>query len=617
MANAVKLVVSAEDHSQVSTQTLPAGQTLRIGRAPQNGWAIPWGAQISREHADLVWDGESLHVTCLEQARNPLLLAAMAYRELTVTVGQQFRIGTTVFSVLESEDLPIAGDASARGATPASDIVVKKRAKSLDDFIEHTFSAQELAQFEFGHPGEQMEILANLPSLISSSQSDEDLAQLLVGLLLSAIPQADCVAVASFDEQALDATVETGGALPDPKMMRVETREGFVGRFRPSRRLILKSLQDQASVIHEWIGEGEGEEFTMSEGLGWAFCAPIQGESCRGWCLYVSGQSAEMGSAADAMKGDLRFSELVAQFIGSVRQVRLLQEHKTQLSTFFSPNVIKNLTARGAGDVLTPAERDVTVLFCDVRGFSRKSEQMSHDLHLLLQNVRAALGVMSHGILDHDGTIADFQGDAALGFWGWPGELETGPIPACRAALDIYRGFRAGGQDESSLLHGFSVGIGIVHGRAIAGQIGTANQAKVGVFGPVVNQGARLEGMTKQFGVAICIDEVAADWVQRLLDPSQARVRRLARVRPKGMDVALTIFELLPPAADEDTISDQTIADYEAALEAVIAGRWQEAVPRLNSIPGPGPQHFLLKRMAEQDNVPPADWDGVFSLTSK
>ena len=95
--------------------------------------------------------------------------------------------------------------------------------------------------------------------------------------------------------------------------------------------------------------------------------------------------------------GDLRFTQLVAQFIGSIRQVRMLQEHKTQLSTFFSPKIIEGLTTQNAKEILCPAEREITVLFCDVRGFSKKAEALQGDLLTLLKSVSAALGVMAGG----------------------------------------------------------------------------------------------------------------------------------------------------------------------------------------------------------------------------
>ncbi len=386
--------------------------------------------------------------------------------------------------------------------------------------------------------------------------------------------------------------------------------------------MMLKALRQQATVMHIWDTESHSAaEFTISEGLGWAFCAPIRGESCQGWCMYVSGKGGAGGGLIveeNSLVSDLRFTELVAQFIGSIRHVRLLQEQKTQLSSFFSPKVIEGLTGANGRDALSPSERDISVLFCDVRGFSKKSEKLQDDLLTLLQSVSAALGVMAGGILERDGAIADFQGDAALGFWGWPLELAEGPVPACRAALTIYNQFYNEIAVEGSLLEGFSVGLGVAHGRALAGQIGTDQQAKVGVFGPVVNQGARLETMTKQFDLPICIDEITAEYARKYLLPSEGRIRRLARVRPKGMDTPINVFGLLPPVDQMPSVTDRIIAEYEIALDAVIAGNWDAAIMLLGKIPDQdGPKQFLLRQMVDSKNTPPAGWDGAFSLASK
>lgn len=330
-------------------------------------------------------------------------------------------------------------------------------------------------------------------------------------------------------------------------------------------------------------------------------------------CVRESAEGGGLIVSDSDLASNLRFTELVAQFIGSIRHVRLLQEQKTQLSSFFSPKVIEGLTGPQGQDALSPSEKEISVLFCDVRGFSQKSEKLQNDLLTLLRSVSAALGVMAGGILERDGAIADFQGDAALGFWGWPVELKEGPVPACRAALAIYNQFYNDIAVGGSLLEGFSVGLGVAHGRALAGQIGTDQQTKVGVFGPVVNQGARLETMTKQFDLPICIDETTAKYARKYLDASEGRVRRLARVRPKGMDTPMNVFGLIPPVEQQPATTDQVISDYEAALDAVIDGNWESAIQLLTKVPdADGPKQFLLRQMAESQNSPPPAWDGGF-----
>jgi len=618
----VRLEIRGKAPAQMVSFQLPEEKIIRIGRAPKSGWKIPWESDLADEHADVYWNGETLTVTCLRIADTPIVFRHLLTWELRCRIDEPFQIGQTQFVVVEASPLPQQDDVAAtrnRQARQVEDI--ETTAESDDEvFEEHGYSPEELQQASFSNEPQQVEILSNLPKLISSSKSDEELAAMLVGLLLNAIPQAVAVAVAHYEVSELPDDLVSSASFPKPWMMRVDARDDFAGRFRPSRRLITKALKSQQSVMQIWSGEGASSgEFTMSEGLNWAFTAPIRGESCYGWCLYVSGQGTRSGSLVvteDDLKGDLRFTELVAQFIGSIRQVRALQEQKTQMSAFFSPKVIENLMDSPA--VLEPAEREITVLFCDVRGFSRKLEQLRDDLLQLLKSVSAALGAMAGGILKADGTIADFQGDAALGFWGWPVELDEGPIPACRAALEIQRLFSQANAERDELLTGFSVGLGIAHGRALAGQIGTAEQAKIGVFGPVVNQGARLEGMTKQFGVPICIDEATAEYVKRLLPPTEGRLRRLAQVYPKGMDTPLTAFGLLPPSDLDPEATEELIQKHDRALDAITEGRWSDAASLLRSFPETdGPSLFLKSFLAEQGPEPPATWDGVIALTSK
>ena len=607
------VTISGNDASQRLQKTIEDGRTVRLGRAAKQGWEVPWDQMISREHADLTFADGKLKVQCLEQARNPIIFAGKPVREASVGLHEWFQIGTTTFLVSDI----VSGSEFTRAAASEP---VEFLSEDNSSGSERAFSVDQLRKIAFRNSDSQMELLEQLPDRLSQSHSDDDLGTTLSQLLLDAISNAVAVAVGHFDESQLPADVSQIESFPAPLSMRVQTRDSYNGQFKPSRRMILKCLREQSSVLHLFESAGDSE-FTVSEGLGWAFCAPIKSDSSRGWCLYVSGQGSPSGSLMPSEKdllGDLRFTQLVAQFIGSIRQIRMLQEQKTQLSTFFSPKVIEGLTTSNSKDILSPAEREITVLFCDVRGFSKKAEALQGDLLTLLKSVSAALGVMAGGIVEGDGAIADFQGDAALGFWGWPSELEEGAAPACRAALSIDRAFRQGAKANDSLLSGFSIGMGIAHGRALAGQIGTNQQSKVGVFGPVVNQGSRLEGLTKQFGVPICIDEKTAEFVSRYLPRTEARLRRLARVRPKGMDSSINVFALLPPEDEWPEINDELISCYETAVDAVVKGDWIAAREFLNRIPdGDGPKAFLLEHMSETNNTVPPDWDGAFSLTSK
>jgi len=242
------------------------------------------------------------------------------------------------------------------------------------------------------------------------------------------------------------------------------------------------------------------------------------------------------------------------------------------------------------------------------------TEEAGENLHQFLGRLKNALGVMTQGISSQNGVIADFQGDSALGFWGWPIPLTKGAIPACRAALRIHQMFKISNSTGRNELSGFEVGIGITRGNAIAGKIGTIEQAKVGVFGPVVNLASRLEGMTKQIGVPILIDEATASDVRNLLPETEGRCRRIGLFRPAGIETPISVYELLA-SEGKSTISNQNIADFEAAVEAFIAGDWERALELLGQLPPKDrAKDFLLLQIASNNYTAPENWDGVIAL---
>ena len=180
----------------------------------------------------------------------------------------------------------------------------------------------------------------------------------------------------------------------------------------------------------------------------------------------------------------------------------------------------------------------------------------------------------------------------------------------CRAALGIRAEFEA--------TAGFHAGIGLATGKAVAGKIGTVDQVKVTVFGPVVNLASRLEGMTKTLRAAILLDEATAKAIRRNVPREVARVRRLAVVRPYGLDTPLEVSELLPPESLYPAVSDRHLDCYESALDAFLAGRWLQAFELLHEIPTEDRvKDFLTVYIAQHNRTPPEDFDGVVPLETK
>ena len=257
----------------------------------------------------------------------------------------------------------------------------------------------------------------------------------------------------------------------------------------------------------------------------------------------------------------------------------------------------------------------VTVLFCDLRGSCRLAEQGAEDLLGNWNRISQALDLMTTAITDEGGVIGDLQGDAAMGFWGWPLEQPDNILRAARAALRIQRDFARGkgGQRE------YSCGIGLAHGKAVAGRLGTFDQIKLDVFGPVVNLAARLESLTKSLGVSILVDGPVGDAL-RTADPGGTQhflTRQIGTVLPAGMSVPATVSELVPPG----TYTDKLRALWQAGASGFAAGRWtvaREKLEQYSLLSGSDKAADLLRTVMDKvGDRAPDGWDGVIRLEHK
>jgi adenylate cyclase len=315
---------------------------------------------------------------------------------------------------------------------------------------------------------------------------------------------------------------------------------------------------------------------------------------------------------------DLKWSELVANIYAGLRWNRLLQRRYGQLTQFFSRTVVTSLESGDAEETLKPRQTEITALFCDLRGFSMMVEKGQEDLLATWDRLQNGLEPMVNAIVGCDGVVGDFQGDAAMGFFGWPltTPREEFVEKAARAALEIWRSFDRGQKRRGSQLEGMACGIGVATGEGVVGQLGTVEQFKVGAFGPVVNLASRLESLTKRFGVPILVDDNTAGVLNASSFRSLCRLRRIGKVRPAGMSVAHTIWELLPPRGPTSMSEEHRIA-YEAAVTEFEAGHWNEVRRLLRILSADGPARFLTQFMEGHKDVPPPGWDGVIVMTSK
>jgi len=578
-------------------RTLIPDRPVVLGRVG-NGWQVPWDDRVSRQHAQIVWDGARLAVNKLPTARNSIFVHGKQAETFELAPGEHFVIGETSFT-LADERVNVSLDVP-------------------QPLQQQTFSSEYLKKIQFRHADAHIDVLSRLPEVISGATNDPELYLRVVNLLLAGVPGASAAALVAV--KTLESTE------PGIQVLHWDRRLITGNDFQPSQRLILDSIRRRESVLHVWsAAEADGAAaFTIRQGVDWAYCTPVGGKACQGWGIYVAGRfTTETPSASDRsdptdLRDDLKFTELAAATLGSLRDVRLLEQQRAGLSQFFSPVVLEALEGRDPEVVLAPRETDVTVLFCDLRGFSRHSEKSAGDLLSLLNRVSRALGITTREIREQGGVLGDFHGDAAMGFWGWPLAQADAPQRACLAALAIRAEFTTIARKADDPLSNFSMGIGIATGRAVAGKIGTVDQVKVTVFGPVVNLASRLEGMTKILHAPILIDERTAEAARVNLSPDQLRLRRVAIVKPFGLDKPVEATELLPPESAYPELTDQHLAEYERALADLLAGRWPQAYDRLHRVPAEDRvKDFLTVFIAQHSRMPPDNWNGVIPLLSK
>jgi adenylate cyclase len=582
---------------------LKPNQPMELGRTSTQLKA-DWDNQISRRHAVVTLVDAELLVERLAAARNPVFFGGVERDSFRLKPGEHFVIGTTTF-VMTNER-----------ALPTLDVPNPVTQKS--------FSAEFLRNnVEYVDSDRRIKVLNRLPKLISSSGNERELYTRLVNTLMEGISAATSIAIFQQTEDEETRSTKT-------EVIHWDRRRLTSGDFSPSDRLIRQAVEEGQPVWHIFNQtRSEGPEYTLDFENDWAFVCPLNGTATQGWGIYVTGKNRVLGVAGSTdssdmssgsgeldLQGDIKFCELIASTLQNLVDAQQLERRQSSLRPFFSPVVLEAFSDRDPEDVLTPKECDVSVLFCDLRGFSKASEQMADDLLELLSRVSSSLGIMTRAILDFGGVIGDFHGDAAMGFWGWPLDQVDRANRAINASRQIQEEFAKITQDPEHPLRNFRMGIGIATGSAVAGKIGTSDQVKVTAFGPVVNLASRLEGMTRWFGGSILLDEETVNQVRN--QPHHWNLQRLGNFLPFGLQVPAQVHRLVPDDSLED--HHHQIKIYDQALQQFESGDWEAAIKLLSDRVDPEPcGTFLLKYMQRKEfnATPPTGFKGVIEMNSK
>jgi adenylate cyclase len=294
------------------------------------------------------------------------------------------------------------------------------------------------------------------------------------------------------------------------------------------------------------------------------------------------------------------------------------QRNKRHLSTIFGqyipPRVVEEIDASGAEVSLEGETRVMSVLFSDVRGFTTISEGL--DARELTQMMNEFLTPFTRVIQENRGTIDKYMGDCVMAFWGAPLRDENHAKNAVLAAFGMLQSLKPLG--EKFAAKGWptiEVGVGIASGEMNVGNMGSEFRIAYTVMGDTVNLGSRLEGLTKQYGVDIIVNQGT---VAEIPDFS---FRELDLVRVKGKQRSVAIFEPLGETTALENAELANLKEYVDALAAYRSCNWVAARQRFEKLKernGELLYNVYLDRIERFSHEPPAaEWDGVFDHQNK
>jgi adenylate cyclase len=300
----------------------------------------------------------------------------------------------------------------------------------------------------------------------------------------------------------------------------------------------------------------------------------------------------------------------VATGLARQEQERAALRARVLFEQFVTPEVAREVDTNPG--LLEGREADVTLLFCDVRGFSRIAETVSPNV--TVRWIGDVMDKLSECVIKHQGTLVSYIGDELLAMWGAPVKQPDHAALACRAALAMLEQLPVLNERwQTELQERTRLGIGINTGPAQVGNTGSKRKPQYGPLGNAVNLASRVQGATRYLKSRVVITEDT----RKQLDDTFA-VRRLCKVRVVNIAEPVNLFELALPGHRE---WDDLKIRYEKALAAFEKGEFRPAVKILgelvNQYPEDGPSELLNARAGMELNEKRLDFDPVYELPGK
>lgn len=310
---------------------------------------------------------------------------------------------------------------------------------------------------------------------------------------------------------------------------------------------------------------------------------------------------------------------LVASLIGYLRTEARQREIRSAFSRYMSPHYVEELARHPEKLVLGGEMRVMTIMFCDIRGFTSRAEGM--DAHALTHFMNTFLSPMSEIITEEKGTIDKYIGDCIMAFWNAPLDDRDHANNAVHAAqlmrrklVELNHMWAEEAAAEGRSFRPVQIGIGINTGECVVGNFGSQEHFDYSLLGDPVNLASRLEGLGKVYGIDLVIGE---DTASRLDEPALIEVDLVA---VKGKSQAGRVYTLPPERIEVEEFVDR----HSDLLHAYRHQDWSMALGlledgRLAAARHLAPVYALYRRRIAhfQIEAPPADWDGVFTAEEK
>jgi len=277
---------------------------------------------------------------------------------------------------------------------------------------------------------------------------------------------------------------------------------------------------------------------------------------------------------------------------------------KKQFGTYLSPALVEKLQKNPELLVLGGESRELSIMFTDVRGFTTISEHYGADVQGLTKIMNRYMTAMTAKIIENNGTLDKYIGDAQMAFWNAPLDESQHAKKAVKTALEMMESLDAFNREiETEGVPPFGMGLGINTGIVVVGNMGSSQRFDYTCLGDSVNLASRLEGQSKPYGVKIILGERTAELVK-----DEYPVVELDCIAVKGKTKGVKIF----------TLGEET-SQHKEFLEDYYSGEWDDALQTLQILikkKTPLKQYYsnMLERLEEGK---PKDWDGTYRATSK